>query len=179
MAAAEVIEVLKEIEACAFRNAAPLPLKRDNQPEWTGLGFQVGGMRLVTPIGHVVEVMKVPRLTRLPGTREWVLGVANVRGRLLTVMDTHRYLGVTSTLPRTAWRVLVVEDGDLAVGLLVEQSLGLQYFLEESFEEDVPETVGVLGTHVRGAYRNAGRVYYVTDLQTLVRDDEFFDVAQR
>ena len=177
MAAAEVIEVLREIEARALTNAAPLPLKRDAQPEWAGLGYQVGGMRLVSPIGQVVEIMKMPRLTRLPGTRDWVLGVANVRGRLLTVVDAHRYLGMPATLPRPEWRVLVVEDGDLVVGLLVEQSLGLQHFLEESFEEEVPDSVGDIRSYLSGAYRNAGRVYYVADLQTLVRDDEFFDVA--
>ena len=59
----------------------------------------------------------------------------------MPVIDLHDYLGMTKTLPRLQWRVLVVDDDDLVAGLLVEQSLGIQHFLEDSFEETTAEGI--------------------------------------
>src|SRR5512134_4033948 len=128
MAGSQVLDLLRDIEADTFRNSAPLPSKRDARPQWQGLGFQLGGVRLVAPLGEVMEILKVPRVTALPRVKAWVLGVANVRGRLIPVIDLHRFLGLTATVSRLQWRVLIVEEGDLIAGLLVEQSFVMLHF---------------------------------------------------
>jgi twitching motility protein PilI len=60
---------------------------------WTGLGFRLGDRWLVAPREDVREVIALPPLTRVPGARPWLLGLANVRGSLLPVCDVHRLLG--------------------------------------------------------------------------------------
>ena len=179
MAELHALELLRGMEAATFRHAAPLPLKEDAHPQWQGMGFQVGGLRLVSAMGDVSEVLKVPRVAALPGVRPWVLGVANIRGRLIPVIDLHEFLDMAPTLPMAQWRVLVVEDEDLVAGLLVEQSLGMQHFLEDSFEEASAEALGALAPYVRGAFRHGGRVYYDAQLKAILRDEKFFDVAQQ
>ena len=178
MPGSHAFEHLREIEAATFRHAAPLPRKEDAHPQWQGMGFQVGGLRLVSAMGEIGEVLKLPRVAALPGVKPWVLGVANIRGRLIPVIDLHEFLGMAPTLPMAQWRVLVVEDGELAAGLLVEQSLGMQHFLEDSFEEAPTEALGALGPYVRGAFRHGGRVYYDAQLTSILQDERFLDVAQ-
>lgn len=177
-AASGALDELLGLQEATFRHAAPLPLKEDAHPEWQGMGFQVGGLRLVAAMGEISEVLKLPRVAALPGVKAWVLGIANVRGRLMPVIDLHEYLDMTPTLPMAQWRVLVVEDGDLVAGLLVEQSLGMQHFQRESYEEAPKESLGALAPYVRGAFRHGGRVYYDVQLQSIVRDERFFDVAR-
>ena len=135
MAKSQALDILNDIKLATLRNAAQLPLKESAQPEWQGMGYQIGGLRLVSPMGEIGEILKLPRLAALPGVKSWVLGIANVRGRLIPVIDLHDYLAMTPTLPMAQWRVLMVEHGELVAGLLVEQSLGIQHFLEDSFEE--------------------------------------------
>lgn len=178
MAGSRVLEILRDIEADTFRHAAALPAKRDVKPEWQGLGFQIGGVRLVAPLGHVSEILTVPRVTALPRVKEWILGIANVRGRLVPIVDVHRYLGVTPTTPRLQWRVLVVDAIEFRVGLIVEQSLGMQHFVTDSFEDGRPDGLTALAPYIEGAYRHAGRVFYVVGLQALVRDERFTQVAE-
>jgi len=178
MAASQVLRILREIEADTFRNAAPLPLQRDTRPEWQGIGFQLGGVRLVAPLGEVSEILKLPRVTALPRVRDWVMGVANVRGRLVPVIDLHRYLGTTATVQRLQWRMLIVEADEVRVGLVVEQSLGMQHFQEDSFEAGQPEGLEAIHHFVKGAYRHGGRVFYVVTLTALVRDERFLNVAE-
>jgi chemotaxis signal transduction protein len=74
--------------------------------------------------------------------------------------------------------VLVVEDEELIAGFLVEQSLGIQHFLENSFEETTAEGVVALQPHLRGAFRHGGRVYYQVHLKSILKDDKFFNVAE-
>ena len=178
MATSEALNVLQDIKAATFKNAAPLPHKEEVQAQWQGLGFLVGGMRLVSKLGDVSELMPMPRLTTLPAVKPWLLGVANVRGRLIPVIDLHEYLQVPTTLPFNQWRVLVVEDGDVVAGLVVEQSLGIQHFLEDSYEESDGTDLGEFAPYVSGAFRHGGRVYHEVQLKAILRDEKFFDVAQ-
>lgn len=179
MAISEALNILNDIQAATFQNAAQLPLRESAQPEWQGLGYQVGGLRLVTPMGEINEILKVPKISALPGVQNWILGISNVRGRLLPIVDLHDYLSMAPTLPMSQWRVLVVEDDDLIAGLLVEQSLGIQHFLEDSFEEASSEGIEALKPYIHGAFRHGGRVFYEMHLKSILRDDRFFDVAER
>ena len=86
-------------------------------------------------------------------------------------------LGMTKTLPRSQWRLLVVDDDDLVAGLLVEQSLGVQHFLQDSVEETTAEGIEPLKPYVRGAFRHGGHLFYETDLKAILRDEKFFNVA--
>ncbi len=178
MSQPKAIDLLRDIQTATFRHAAPLPLKQDAHPQWQGMGFQVGGLRLVSAMGEIGEILKLPRVAALPGVKSWVLGVANIRGRLIPVIDLHEFLGMAPTLPMAQWRVLVVEDDDLIAGLLVEQSLGIQHFLEDSFEEAQADALGALAPYVRGAFRHGGRVFYEAQLKLILRDEKFFDVVQ-
>ena len=175
----QALNILGEIRAATFANAAPLPLRESAHPEWQGLGYQIGGLRLVSPMGEISEILKLPKLSALPGVKPWLLGLANIRGRLIPVIDLHNFLGMTTTLPMVQWRVLVVEDEELVAGFLVEQSLGIQHFLEDSFEETTADDVAALQPYLRGAFRHGGRVFYEAHLKSILRDDRFFDVAEK
>ena len=178
MAHTQPIDLLREIEAATFRNAAPLPLKQDTHPEWQGMGFQVGGLRLVCAMGEISEVLKMPRVTPLPRVKSWILGIANVRGRLIPIVDLHQYLGMSPTLPMVQWRVMVVEEDNLVAGLLVEQSLGMQHFLQDTFETGTFDALGALTPYVSGAFRHSGRVFYEAHLKSILKDERFFDVTE-
>ncbi len=177
MTHSEALNILQDIKAATFKNAAPLPHKEEVQAQWQGLGFLVGGTRLVSKLGDVSELMPLPRLTPLPAVKPWLMGIANVRGRLVPVIDLHEYLGMPTTLPVHQWRVLVVEEGDIVAGLVVEQSLGIQHFLEDSYEDADVGDLGALSPYVGGAFRRSGRVYHEVELKAILKDEKFFDVA--
>ena len=178
MSTDRVIALLKDLEAAARMNAAPLPSGPAAEPEWQGMGFQVGGVRLVAPLEDIGEVIMLPRITRVPRVREWLLGLANIRGRLIPIVDLHLFLAMPPTQPVSRWRVLVVEDGDLVAGLLVEQLLGMQYFAERASEAVEAEQLGELGRYVCRTFRAGGRIFHEARLRSILRDDRFLNVAE-
>lgn len=162
----------------ASAHALPLPARQATVEPWRGLGFNVGGNRLVSALGQVLEVLAPPRLTPIPGVKPWIMGVANVRGRLLPVVDLCSYLGLDNTAGRAQWRVLVVEDGELYCGLMVEQSFGmLQFEPQEAVMDSDDDVEAGLAPYLRGSYRQSARQWRVMDVRALVREPGFFDVG--
>ena len=121
-------ELLLQIDQRCRLLAADLPSQPPRQDSWSGIGFRVGEHWYVAPMGEVGEVLHEPRFTQLPGVKPWVKGVANLRGRLLPVMDLGGFLGLELSRARKQRRVLVVEFNDLFVGLLVDEVVGMQHF---------------------------------------------------
>ena len=80
-------ELLREIErrsrvAVAGKGAG------DSADEWVGIGFRIGQENFVAARDQVREVLMLPEsMTRVPGAKRWLLGIANLRGHLLPLID--------------------------------------------------------------------------------------------
>ena len=125
-------ELLLDIDRRCRLLAADLPSQEAGLQRWSGIGFRVGAHWFVAPMGEVAEVLHEPRCTLMPGVKTWVRGVANLRGRLLPVMDLGGFLGEALSKARKQRRVLVVEFNDLFVGLLVDEVVGMQHFAQDA-----------------------------------------------
>ena len=81
------------------------------------------------------ELLAVPVLTPVPGTQPWLLGVANVRGNLVPVVDFARFLFGERTQQSDRTRLLVVRQGGGSVALLVDEVFGQRTVDEEQRRE--------------------------------------------
>jgi twitching motility protein PilI len=126
-------QLLLEIDQRCRLLAAGLPSQRAVVQTWSGIGFRMGERLFVAPMGEIGEVLHEPRFTLLPGVKSWVKGVANVRGRLLPVMDMCGYFGTELSPLRKQRRVLVVDHQDVFAGLTVDEVFGMQHFPVDSF----------------------------------------------
>jgi chemotaxis signal transduction protein len=86
---------------------------------------RLGAGRYAVGAAHVVEVVPVPGLTRVPAGPHWLLGVGNWRGHVLPVVDLRPLLGVAATPLASSARVVVVRSDDVEVGIVADQVLGL------------------------------------------------------
>ena len=128
--------------------------------------FRVGGLICALPAESVREILPPLPATRIPGADPSVDGLVNVRGALLTIVDSHRLTG--QPRPEGAeLATLVVEAGGRACGLIVSQVLD---FVELPADRvagraDLP---GVDPRLVRGVARHGNRHYILLDLDNLV-----------
>jgi len=92
---------------------------------WRAIGYRVGEHRFVSGIDEISEIlMSPPPVTSIPSTRPWLLGVANVRGNLIAVVDLKQFLFDQRTHVTGRARVLVVRQSGGNVGLLIDELLG-------------------------------------------------------
>lgn len=125
------ILLLQDIESRSRSHAAGLPQQEEARDEWSGVSFRVGGYKLATPLGQVVEILTLPDLSRVPGAKSWVMGIANVRGNLLPIIDLHNFLHGVQTSVKKRSRVLVLNHEGVFSGLLVDEVMGMRRFLAE------------------------------------------------
>ena len=84
--------ILAEYERLSLAHVAGLPAQMSAPGLWRGVGYRIGKQRLASGFDEVVEILPVPALTPVPGAQPWMLGVANMRGNLLPVVDLKWFL---------------------------------------------------------------------------------------
>lgn len=169
-------ELLLDIDRRCRLLVADQPASGDRLQQWSGIGFRVAGQWFVAPMGEVAEVLREPRSSRVPGVQPWVCGVANLRGRLLPVMDLGRFLGLGSAVPGKQRRVLVLDHEALFVGLLVDEVVGLQHFAIDSLQPALP-VADAAGPFVQGRFERDHDYWAIFSPFALAQAPGFLDVA--
>ncbi|MFY0663647.1 MAG: purine-binding chemotaxis protein CheW [Natronospirillum sp.] len=157
--------------------ASGLPAQEAFVETWTGIAFRLAGCSLVTPMSQVAEILTPPPFTRLPAVQPWVLGVANVRGRLVPVLDLCGYLGIESEASRQTRRVLIVELNDLLFGLRVDQVIGMQHFNVENRQDDTVDLPTVFDDYTTGSYLWNDEIWNLFSMEKLINQQKFMQVA--
>lgn len=170
-------ELLVTIAERSQALALELPPKENAQTHWNGLGFKLLGQQFVTPMGEIAELMQVPYATRLPGVKHFVNGIANVRGRLMAILDLAIYFGSPSAVSLPQRRILAIENGDAYLGFIVDESLGMQHFPQEAFQDQI-DVEDMFKPYVKGGYQVGGNSWPILSLLALAEDDQFEKLAQ-
>ena len=176
------LSAFSELVALAERSqqlALELPAKENAQTHWNGLGFSLLGQQFVAPMSEVAELLRVPTTTRLPGVKHFVLGIANVRGKLMAILDLAAFFESENvkSLSRSQRRVLGVEDDEQFFGFIVDESLGMRHFPRDAFSDEVA-VQEMFKPFVRGGYEMSGAVWPVLSLASLAADSKLKDLSQ-
>ncbi len=95
----------------------------------------MGGETFLVAREETREVLGYPAVvTRIPGAKSWVKGLANVRGQLLPMLDLRQFLGSGATAAGRNTRVIVVNHRDIPAGLMVDEVLGFRRFAESGIQ---------------------------------------------
>jgi twitching motility protein PilI len=172
----QLILQLQRIEQRCQKYAAGLPQKEEATQFWEGMLFEVAGVHLVTALGEVKEILNYPPVvTPVPGTRNWMMGVANIRGNLMPIVDLQVFLGGKPISVHSRTRVLVIDQQGIFAGLMVEEVLGIRYFPEE-LRAKSGSMAGRMGKFIGGAFVQEGKSWPVFSMRQLA-DDEGFQTA--
>ncbi len=171
-------ELLKEIEKRSRAGAAANVPEPAVGREWVGVAFRMGGETFLAAREETREVLGFPAVvTRIPGAKSWVKGLANVRGQLLPMLDLRQFLGSGATASGRNTRVVVVNHREIPAGLMVDEVLGFRRFAEAEFNAEAPPTMIRCETYLAGAFRRGGEVWPVLSLKSLVESQSFLQAA--
>ena len=86
------------------------------------VGFRVGRETYGVPITALHEIVRVPEITAVPDAPDYVEGVINLRGKIVSVLDLRKRLGEAAIAPSKRNRILVVEHRGRLCGLIVDSA---------------------------------------------------------
>jgi len=124
---------------------------------------------------QVQEVLRITEIAPVPGAPSYVLGIINLRGNVVTVIDTRSRFGLTSVETDDSSRVVIIESEEQVVGILVD-SVAEVVDLQPSEIETAPN----VGTEesakfIQGVASHDGELLILVDLNKLLSDEEWSD----
>src|SRR3984957_20366301 len=171
-------ELLKELEKRSRAVTVGNVPEASTGREWVGVAFRMGGETFLVAREETREVLGYPAVvTRIPGAKGWVKGLANIRGLLLPMLDLRQFLGSGATVAGRNTRIVVVNHREISAGLMGGEGLGFRRFAEAEFTAEAPPTVIRCDSFLAGAFRRGGEVWPVLSLKTLVESQSFLQAA--
>lgn len=90
------------------------------------LVLRLGGESFGIATALAREVLRIPRLVRVPQVPDHIRGVVNLRGQIVAVTDLTRVLGLKEAVGGASGRLVVVEAGGMTTALLTDEVVGIR-----------------------------------------------------
>jgi purine-binding chemotaxis protein CheW len=133
------------------------------------LTFALGEEKFAIPVDHVQEVVEFGQVTKVPNAPEYMLGIINLRGRVLPLLDTKRKLGLAATERTQKSRIMVLdiqtqEDKSLQIGAIVDIAREVVEIADADIQE-APEFENLrTSAPITGVVNNHGDITMIMDI---------------
>ena len=115
--------------------------------------FRMGGEELALPLGLIQEIVRPPAITQVPGAPGYIMGIANLRGSILPVMDLRLRLSVEKREQDEDTRVVVLDCAGRSTGIIVDSVSEVMHTEGAIIEEPPAVIAGVDGQYLRGVVK--------------------------
>lgn len=141
--------------------------------------FKIGDEEFGVEINQVREIVKLVAITRMPKAPVFIEGVVNLRGQIVTVIDLAKRLDLSSVGRTDSTRIMVVEVGDDAVGMIVD-SVSEVLRLSVDNIEDTPALIetAVHEQYLRGVGKSEDRLLILLDLNEVLSTEEIKHISK-
>ena len=130
------------------------------------LSFNIGETGLLCKLDDVTDISFPPEIYHVPNTMNWMLGLANVRGLLVPVVDLHIVLGIKA--PKKIKNMLVIlSEGDDVIGFLSDGLPRRQFLHENDKLARLPNLPPLLQDFVFTGYSTDGNTWLTLDHKKL------------
>ncbi len=169
----EPFDLLLDLERRTVKGSVGLPSLDQVKDEWVGVGFRIGDSKLIAAMADVKEILDLPEFTTVPGVKSWIVGVANVRGSLLPIMDMKGYLLGEDIKRRYKGRVIVIDYKGFNTGLVVEEIYGMRHFRKSDESADIPEVHESISPYIERVFKQDDEYWPVISFHEMTQDERF------
>jgi purine-binding chemotaxis protein CheW len=130
-------------------------------------GFMIGQAAFGIDARLVQEVVRIGELTPVHGAPVGVIGIRNLRGRIVTVVDLAAHLNLGAVAMSHQARLLIMEHQDEFYGFLVDATTGTIAVDEDNIDVPPVSLNPILRSHLKGVWRQANYLTAILDAQSL------------
>jgi purine-binding chemotaxis protein CheW len=165
-----------EILRARARALAREPHLRDAAEErFEALEFRLGGERYALGSAWVREVYPLKELTELPCTPPFVLGILNIRGQILSVLDLEKFFGLPQSHAERSGKVIVLHGEGLELGIRADAITGVSAIPLREIQPPLPTLSATCADYLMGvtneqiAILDVGKI--LSDRRLVVNDE--------
>lgn len=154
-------------------NAAP-PTARDLIPSGQLVTFLLDGVEFGLDIDRVQEITTRTEITPVPGSPRFVLGVINLRGQIIPVLDSRQRFHLAHAAPTARTRIMVLDLAGEPTGFQVDAVAEVVKLDDFSLKETPPLVAGVRSEYLAGMVTAGSRLITLINLDKILDSSEFF-----
>lgn len=152
--------------------AARVQSSRDD-PVLQWVTFKLGNETYGINVMQVQEVLRYTEIAPVPGAPNYVLGIINLRGNVVTVIDTRMRFGLDSAEVGEQTRIVIIEAEQQVIGILVD-SVAEVVYLRQSEIETTPNICNEdTAKFIQGVCNRDNELLILVDLNKLLSDQEW------
>lgn len=150
-----------------------------NQTDLTSqwVTFFLDGEMYGVNVLQVQEVLRVNEISPVPGAPEYVLGIINLRGNIVSVIDTRQRFGLRQKELDDTSRIVIIEVAGNVIGILVDSVAEVVYLRESEIESAPNVGSSESSRYIQGVSNRDDRLLILVDLNKLLNDDEWKDMS--
>jgi len=122
---------------------------------------------------QVQEVLRMTEIAPVPGAPHYVLGIINLRGNVVTVIDSRKRFGLQQKEPDESTRIVIIEAGDQVIGILVDSVAEVVDLRENDIEMAPNVGTDESSKYIQGVSSQADELLILVDVNRLLSDDEW------
>lgn len=119
------------------------------------------------PASAIESIVSIDKLTYVPGTPPWILGVVNVRGEIESVLDLKQMLGLGQAEITATSRLLIAQEGELRSGVLVDEMLDIVGVSPSQISPPPVPLEGGKGTYIAGETEYTEKTLVILNLAAI------------
>ena len=132
------------------------------------VGFMVGNEEFAVPILSIQEIIKPIASTRVPSTPSYVIGVFNLRGSVIPLIDLRLKFGYPKQKYNDETRFIVIKNNDQVSGFIIDK-LTEAIRIKESNIEAVPENMANEDDHIYGVGKKEDKILTILKVESLLK----------
>jgi purine-binding chemotaxis protein CheW len=133
------------------------------------VNFTVDEVNYGVPVEQVREVRDMQAVTRVPGAPEYVEGVTNLRGQIITVIDLRKRLGLAEG-NSSSEKIMIIDLEKSAVGVVVDTVTEVTTIKETDIQRNL-EVTAQLGDFILGVGKQSDRLSLILDISKIVKSN--------
>ena len=138
--------------------------------------FHLAGETYGVNVMQVQEVLRHTEIAPVPGAPSYVLGIINLRGNVVTVIDTRHRFGLEPGEIADNTRIVIIEAEKHVVGILVDSVAEVVYLRQSEIETAPNVGNDDSAKFIQGVCHKNGELLILIELNKLLTDDEWADL---
>ncbi len=138
--------------------------------------FQLGDETYGINVMQVQEVLRVSEIAPVPGAPDYVIGIINLRGNVVTVVDTRSRFGLPYKAPDDMSRIVIIEASEHVIGILVDSVAEVVELRADEIEAAPNVGNEESSRYIQGVTSRDGNLLILVDLNKLLTDEEIAEM---
>lgn len=143
-----------------------------NDPVLQWVTYHLEGEVYGVNVMQVQEVLRITEIAPVPGAPDYVIGIINLRGNVVTVIDSRRRFGLMSKEPDDLSRIIIVEVNGNVIGMLVDSVAEVVYLRQSEIETAPNVGKNDSSQYIQGVSSSDDGLLILVDVNRLLSEEE-------